>query len=86
MVHARQHRGEKEPGLTKSASPNRLEMGLDVDRLNAGACRNQPSWWDQIDFFYCLDSYHKSPDSDERQCKSQTSKRRFDLTLRAAGR
>jgi len=32
----------------------------------------------QILFFNCLDLRHKLPDSGELQCKSETSKRRFD--------
>ena len=35
--------------------------------------------------FNCLNLYHKSPDSGERQCKSTTWKGRFDPTLRAVG-
>ena len=46
---------------------------------------HQPSEWDQIVFFNCLDVYHKSPDSGERQYKSRTWERRCDPTLRAEG-
>ena len=34
---------------------------------------------EEIVMFNCLDLYHKSPSSDERQCKSRTVNRRFDL-------
>jgi len=36
--------------------------------------------------FYYLDLYHKSMDPGERQYKSKTKKRRFDLTMNAGGR
>ena len=36
-------------------------------------------------FFYCLDLYHKLPDSGELQCKPRALKRRSDSTLRAGG-
>ena len=36
-----------------------------------------------IALFKRLDLYHKPPDSDERQDKSRTSNKRFDLALRA---
>ena len=36
-------------------------------------------------FFYCLDLYHKLPDSGELQCKPRELKRRSGSTLRAGG-
>ena len=48
--------------------------------------RNQPSAWDQIVYFNCLDLYHTSPDSGECHYKSKTSKSRFDPALLAGDR
>ena len=39
----------------------------------------------QIVAFNCRDVFHKLPDSDERQYKSRTEKRRFDAATRASG-
>ena len=39
---------------------------------------DQPSEGGQIVLFKCLDVYHKSPDSGERQCKSRICRRRCD--------
>ena len=33
---------------------------------------SEPSQWDQIVFYDCLDLYHESPDSCERQYKPRT--------------
>ena len=41
----------------------------------AGGCERatyQTLKWDEIAFFNCLDLYHRSPDSGERQYKSRT--------------
>ena len=38
---------------------------------------------EQMVFYHCLDLYHKSPDSGERQYKSRTSKGRSDHAMRA---
>ena len=46
---------------------------------------HQPEEGQRTVFFKCLDLYHTSPDSGERQCKSRAWKRRISPALRAAG-
>ena len=56
-----------------------LALSLSLGRRDAGqpndpnhTCSHEPSEWDQIVFFNCLELYHNSPNSGERQYTSRT--------------
>ena len=55
-------------GHRSGLDPDPISQTVDVGEVGS----DQPSERDRIDFFNCLDVYHRSPNSGERRYKSRT--------------